>query len=97
MSSRIREKGEVATSPVGAYVDRSENNTAALCFKKRKELLGGLQDLDSILSSKSTGTSDDSDRGFSSYFHIWCEVGRSIINHPNEETGVPEGEYNVIY
>lgn len=40
---RNREKGEVATSPAGtyrAYVDRSENNTAALCFEKRKEVQG---------------------------------------------------------
>lgn len=56
---RIREKGKVATSPVGAYVDKSENNTAALCFKKRKGLHIGPQiklfkGFDSIVSSKST-------------------------------------------
>ncbi|TEY50807.1 hypothetical protein BOTCAL_0271g00010 [Botryotinia calthae] len=43
---RMGEKGKVATSPVGtyrAYVDRSENNTAALRFTKRKELQDGPQ------------------------------------------------------
>ncbi|TGO21558.1 hypothetical protein BPAE_0213g00020 [Botrytis paeoniae] len=37
-SSKNSREGKVATSPVGAHVDKSENHTAALCFKKRKEL-----------------------------------------------------------